>query len=108
MCVTVLRLQRLVDEHLAIGFEDPRQLDRHAHDGERRLRVEPVHVSGDVAINRAGTDLAAACQRVGNLLQERIAGLDSKRLGGCHDGIEFGIGEADWLGDRRHGRQTPL
>jgi hypothetical protein len=43
-----------------------------------------------------GAELIAAPQLVGDTLQEGIATTDVERPGGRHDGVELGIGEANW------------
>src|SRR5262249_51063685 len=54
------------------------------------------------AVYSAGTDLAAARQRNGDVLQEGVSAIDVDRLGGSHHGGELGIGEANWHGGPHH------
>jgi hypothetical protein len=51
----------------------------------RRIEVNPLRLL-DGSVNGARTDLDAAAQQGGHLLQESVAALDRKRPGGGEDG----------------------
>jgi hypothetical protein len=50
-----------------------------------------LHLGADT-MHDAGTDLNAAMQHDGDLLQEGVTSGDRKWPGGEHDGVELGVG----------------